>query len=84
MAKKALIKRDLFRVDMLGSSIEVGDFVASARHNHMKIGVIFKIHNIMVRIKSVTGNDEYGWLDAPNELIRLNPEDVLAYKLKNQ
>lgn len=71
--------------DKLGRKISVGDFVAYPSRNSLEFGKVMKLNNKMIGvIPAVSKYPIYGNTNKyPVDLVRLDPQDMTWYILKN-
>ena len=67
--------------DILGRIINVGDFVAVS-NGCLFIATVIKLNPKMVKIKPLVNRRDWQMNKYPNEMVVLNPDDVLMYLLK--
>ncbi len=68
--------------DILGQPLAVGNYVAIAQRNCMRICSIIKITPKQIRVGQVGRNDPDGSLVYPKETVLLSGPDAMAYILK--
>lgn len=69
--------------DILGQTLSMGNYVAIARHNSMKIGSIIKMTPKQIRVQLITKKLFNDYLVYPHETLLLAGPDALAYVLKH-
>lgn len=71
--------------DKLGRALQEGDCVAYPDSNTLVIGTVIKLNPKMVKVKGLntTGYWARGTNKYPNDLVKLDGEDVTMYLLKN-
>jgi hypothetical protein len=79
-------KEPIVHLDLLGKPIYLGNKVAVAHKNSMRICSVEKILPKSIRAVPVNGRDSWrkDILTTPNRVIVVNNEDVLAFILKGQ
>lgn len=71
--------------DKLNNELAVGDFVAYPDRNSLEFGKVMKLNNKMIGVYPVLGK-RYGnrnYNKYPSDLVKLDPEDMTWYLLKN-
>jgi len=67
--------------DLLGRFINVGDFVAVS-NGCLFVATVVKLNPKMVKIKLLNNRRDWQMNKYPNEMVVLNPDDVMMYLLK--
>ena len=67
--------------DALGNKLAKGDYVAYSSHNHLRIGIVYKLTPKMVFV--IPAGRQYWDRKYPNDVVQLNDPKLSLYMLKH-
>jgi hypothetical protein len=81
--KKVKVRKIIQHSDILGEPLNLGNYVAIARHNSLVVCTIIKMTPKQLRVKPIRYKNDDGWLVYPSDAILLSGENALMYVLTN-
>lgn len=77
--------KPIIHKDKLNNELAVGDFVAYPAYNSLEFGKVMKLNNKMVGVYPLLTKryDSRNHNKYPSDLVRLDPQDMTWYLLKN-
>jgi len=77
-----MTKKEITHLDILGNELQVGDYVAASYYRGLGICRVVKLTPKMVSLNLV--GSKWNKSVYPNEMVKLKPEDVTMYILREK